>query len=357
MTITQEGNGSIKSIQILRAIAALGVVYVHCSAPRGGYKFPQTGSFGVDIFFIISGFIIAYMVSKNTDNFFIKRIIRIAPLYILATSLMALAVLIFSNLIYSTKVSFTGFLQSILFIPYKTEVRGGPILEVGWTLNLEMFFYLIMFLSIFFVKNKKYLTISCASMLIVLIIVLNIVKPDIYRLSFYQNGLFPEFIYGLALYHFYNFYNERFNADKFKAIKIAVFITTAVMSIAYLVASDIYDLRIFSNRNIYYGIPALTLTVSLLLLEKYIGNNRIVKFGLKLGDASYAMYLFHPFIILFLSRIIFQKIFGNNDNVILELVKLIFALSLTVFFSMLIYDFVDKPIQNYLRSWRKRTRR
>jgi peptidoglycan/LPS O-acetylase OafA/YrhL len=292
------------------------------------------------------------MVAKNTDMFFIKRIIRIAPLYIIATSLMTLAVLIFPNLIYSTTVSLAGFIQSILFIPYKTEIREHPILEVGWTLNFEMFFYLIMFLCILFVKNKKYLTILCASILIVLIIALNIVNSDIYPLSVYQNGLFPEFIYGMALYHCYDFYNKRFSADKFKAIKIAVFMSIAVMSIAYLVVSDIYGSRISSNRNIYYGIPALTLTASLLLLEKYIGNNRIIKLGLKLGDASYAIYLFHPFIILFLSRIVFPKIFGNNSIFILELVKLILALALTVFFTVLLYYFVDKPIQNYLRNLR-----
>jgi peptidoglycan/LPS O-acetylase OafA/YrhL len=357
VTITRDGkNDSIKSIQILRAIAALGVVYYHCTAPEGGYNFPQTGSFGVDIFFVISGFIIAYMVEKNTDRFFIKRIIRIAPLYIIATSLMMLAVLVFPNSINSTKVSLAGFIQSILFIPYKTELRDGPILAVGWTLNLEMFFYLIMFLCILFVKNKKYLTISCAFILIVLTIILNRVNSDTYLLRFYQNGLFPEFIYGMALYHCYAFYNKRFdatNAHKFKAVKLAVFMSTAVMSIAYLVVSDIYGSRIFSNRNIFYGIPALTLTASLLLLEKYIGNNRIVKLGLKLGDASYAVYLFHLFIIMFLSRIIFPRIFGNVDIFILELVKLILALALTVFFSMLLYDFVDKPIQNYLRSLRK----
>jgi peptidoglycan/LPS O-acetylase OafA/YrhL len=132
--------GSIVSIQLLRAIAALSVVYVHCTT-AGDYNFFSTGTFGVDIFFIISGFIIAYMVSKTTEDFLIKRIIRIVPLYFLATVAMALTVMFFPNHIRSTTISVSGFMKSILFIP-GPENRGQPILGQGWTLNYEMFFIL-----------------------------------------------------------------------------------------------------------------------------------------------------------------------------------------------------------------------
>jgi len=115
----------IKSIQILRAIAVLGVFYYHFAnaRERDGGVFPLFGSFGVDIFFIISGFIIGYMVSKTTEKFFIKRIIRILPLYIIVTSLVILSVLLFPQLVYATKIGFTEFIKSILFIPYKNEYR------------------------------------------------------------------------------------------------------------------------------------------------------------------------------------------------------------------------------------------
>jgi peptidoglycan/LPS O-acetylase OafA/YrhL len=64
-------SGNIISIQLLRAIAALSVVYFHCTT-AGDYNFFATGTFGVDIFFIISGFIIAYLVSKTTEGFLIS---------------------------------------------------------------------------------------------------------------------------------------------------------------------------------------------------------------------------------------------------------------------------------------------
>jgi peptidoglycan/LPS O-acetylase OafA/YrhL len=103
---------NIVSIQLLRAIAALSVVYVHCTT-AGDYNFPSTGAFGVDIFFIISGFIIAYAVSENTELFLVKRIVRIAPLYILATIVMTMTVAFLPNLIRSTTISFSGFIKSV----------------------------------------------------------------------------------------------------------------------------------------------------------------------------------------------------------------------------------------------------
>jgi peptidoglycan/LPS O-acetylase OafA/YrhL len=198
--------GNIISIQLLRAIAALSVVYVHCTT-AGDYNFFSTGAFGVDIFFIISGFIIAYMVSKPFENFLIKRIIRIVPLYFMATVTMTLTVIFFPYFIRSTTISMSGFIKSILFIP-GPENRGQPILGQGWTLNYEMFFYIIMFLCILFIKNKKYLTIACVSILALLTIVLHLTNSTNFIINYYKNGLFLEFIYGMILYHFYIFINK-----------------------------------------------------------------------------------------------------------------------------------------------------
>jgi peptidoglycan/LPS O-acetylase OafA/YrhL len=198
--------GNIISIQLLRAIAALSIVYLHCTT-AGNYKLFSTGAFGVDIFFIISGFIIAYMVSKNTENFLIKRIIRIVPLYFLATVAMTLTVMFFSGFLDNRTISISGFIKSILFIP-GPENSGLPILIQGWSLNYEMFFYVIMFLCILFVKNKKYLTIACISVLTSIIIVLHLINSTNFIINYYKNSLFLEFIYGMILYHVYIYINK-----------------------------------------------------------------------------------------------------------------------------------------------------
>jgi peptidoglycan/LPS O-acetylase OafA/YrhL len=246
-------------------------------------------------------------------------------------------------------VNVPDFLKSILFIPYKTEFCGQPILGVGWTLNFEMFFYLVMSLCILFVKNQKRLTAACAALLILFMATLAVWNPDSYALKVYQTGLFPEFIYGLALFHGYEWYRKRYGRIQ-SPLVAGLVLFTAFLCIAWLVASDIYGLRPF-NRNIYYGVPALLLAVSALLLEGNIRDSGMTRFFLKLGDASYAMYLFHPFSIFFLSRLVFPRIFGDASAFPLELAKLLLAMGLTVVFSLLIYEGIDKPIQKRLRGF------
>jgi peptidoglycan/LPS O-acetylase OafA/YrhL len=202
----------IISIQLLRAIAALSIVYGHCTV-LGDYHFPNAGLFGVDIFFVISGFIIAYSVTKNTDQFFVRRLARIVPLYVLATLAMTLTVILFPHQIRTatnTTVSVSRFIKSILFIPV-TENYGYPILGQGWTLNYEVFFYLIMSLCIMFVKNKKYLPVVCASVLVSVTALAYIGDFDNFFVNYYGKGPLPEFIYGIILYHCYSYLNKKIN--------------------------------------------------------------------------------------------------------------------------------------------------
>ncbi|WP_010254897.1 acyltransferase family protein [Treponema primitia] len=351
----------IKSIQLARAIAAVSVVYEHCTI-AGDYKFTKAGSFGVDIFFIISGFIITYIVLKTPADFFIKRVMRVVPLYIIATVLTTLTVLIFPSLIRKITVSLSGFIKSILFIPYK-ENRGIPILGQGWTLNYEMFFYVVMSLCILFVKNKKYLPIACGSILVLFLIITNTTGAgsNIYIIKYYRKGLFPEFIYGIALYYFYTYCvkriaNKAYEFNRKALIKIIMLIIIAAGSYIFLIYSNASGSHFSKNRNIYYGIPSLLLVTSLLLLEDYIGNNIVIKIFLKIGEASYVMYLFHYHIIAFFSRIVFPVVLGNHRVFTIELIKLIFAIVMTIVISIVLFEFVDKPIQNYLKKVLKRQR-
>src|SRR5208282_580963 len=71
----------IYNLHLLRVAAALAVVYCHI-ASKAGLDLPLAfGSFGVDIFFVVSGFIIAYIGTKSPQSFLLRRLIRIAPFY------------------------------------------------------------------------------------------------------------------------------------------------------------------------------------------------------------------------------------------------------------------------------------
>ena len=159
------------SIQTLRGIAALLVVFLHISFELssktngsiilGFYNLNSFGLLGVDIFFVISGFIIFWIHGNDFQKknafqiFFIKRLTRIVPLYWLFTIISALILLLIPELFTKGKeFEFTHFLTSLLFFPWYNSVGEiYPILAVGWTLNIEMYFYFVFALTLFLVNS------------------------------------------------------------------------------------------------------------------------------------------------------------------------------------------------------------
>jgi exopolysaccharide production protein ExoZ len=154
----------IRSIQYLRALAAMMVVWVHSLyvipdvAERLGAQYFLPNS-AVDIFFLISGFVMVVATTKKDMTpvgFFRLRLIRVVPLYWLATiAMVAIAIIVsvmsghsFKDMRYPP----AAIAKSLLFVPYEAiaGVPGSvwPIVQQGWTLNYEMFFYVLFALSL-----------------------------------------------------------------------------------------------------------------------------------------------------------------------------------------------------------------
>jgi len=345
---------TIVSIQLLRVVAALSVVYVHCADGIVCRSFRTTGRFGVDIFFVISGFVIAYVVSRGeggAGNFLIKRVIRIEPMYLFVTIIMTLTAVIFPGLIKNNEVSVSGFIKSILFIP-GPENGGSPVLDQGWTLNYEMLFYVVVFLCVLFAKNKRYLTISCALALVFIMAVLQFGNTDNFILNYYGPSMFLEFIYGIILYHLYTLFettNRRISVNRW--VKIIALASSAIFWYGFMIYCDMGDHYLSISRGIILGIPAAAVAGSVLFLEKEIRyDNKAIRFLAEIGEASYVMYLIHCLIITFFAKVVFEEASGTNCLFIYEIVKIIIVVIATITFSILVHRFIDMPIQRYLKS-------
>ena len=162
----------IYSIQVLRGFAALFVVLRHVlvdvekismqnSKIIDFYALINFGSIGVDIFFVISGFIMYYIHGNDflkpniSFKFLLRRLLRIIPLYWFLTSL-ALIMLYFFPQLFGGGKSFELFhaIASYLFIPWNNSIGlAFPILAPGWSLNYEMYFYLLFAILLFFPKR------------------------------------------------------------------------------------------------------------------------------------------------------------------------------------------------------------
>ncbi len=145
----------LDNIQLLRALAALSVVITHTLHETGAHEQTLNLGFGVDVFFVISGFIMAQTSLREFGmagaplRFFLRRLARVAPIYWLLTTLMLAGSLIAPSLLNVPTGGLGHIVASYLFIP---DARGAgemrPVLALGWTLNYEMFFYALFSLAL-----------------------------------------------------------------------------------------------------------------------------------------------------------------------------------------------------------------
>lgn len=127
----------LANLQLLRALAAIAVVVFHFGLmPPTSLQF-TAGAAGVDLFFVLSGFIIAYSSSRDARHFLARRLIRIIPAYWIATILAAL----FTLQAMAWHDASAWLIQSLFYLP---GPQGRPaLIFVAWTLVYELAFYVI----------------------------------------------------------------------------------------------------------------------------------------------------------------------------------------------------------------------
>jgi len=329
------------SLQMLRAIAAISVVYLHIVHPYPNL-FPIFGKFGVDIFFVISGFVMALVISKGQSSsiFAISRISRIIPLYWMLTILVFLLALIKPSLLASTHADVTHLILSLFFIPHFREFGTlHPILAVGWTLNYEMFFYFCTWISILFVR--RYYFFINISLIALTYFFLGIQADNKVLNTFFGNSYLFEFVLGMLCFKFYTL-------QFFNKLHKVILIALPIICCWFMAYSEVnlYDL----DRIFLYGIPSALLLLSLTSLESTseIKNNFISRGFSSIGDASYAIYLSHLYVVEGLRRVLLNSFhienFYTNGGVFL----VIFVVLVVGHF---IYIYIDKPISTKLKKY------
>ena len=158
MTQSSTPHKKLNLLQVYRGIAAVLVVMVHVTI-KSGERFNQVaflnlfgaGWSGVDYFFVLSGFIMVYVhrsaigKKEQLKSFLVKRAVRIYPIYwIITLTVLCLFLVIPGFASNNQDLSLGKVIASLLLIPQKDQ----PILEVGWTLIHEIYFYLLFSIAI-----------------------------------------------------------------------------------------------------------------------------------------------------------------------------------------------------------------
>ena len=209
MTIEAPGR-EVVAVQMLRAIAATMVMFVHVDHELIVLRLAPLGadwlSTGVDIFFVISGFIMWTSVERRGDmsagSFFKNRIIRIVPLYWFVTTIVALLALAMPQLMTTTRLQLGHLIASYGFLPARHPTTGmfWPLVIPGWSLNYEMLFYVIFTMAIAFSGRLRLLRFGLiAGMLLALLAIANLTKSQFDVMNFYANPILLEFVAGTVL--------------------------------------------------------------------------------------------------------------------------------------------------------------
>ena len=189
---------TLYGIQYLRVFAALAVVVFH-AAERTGGQF-QIGAAGVDVFFVISGFIMWVMSARRPVTpfrFVVDRIQRIAPSYWIVTVVMIFGAIV--GLFPNMRLTASHIVGSFLFIPVRSPSNGEiwPILVQGWTLNFEMFFYAIFAITLFLPRRFQ---LSFISGVFAILVATGLWLHPQSAISFtYTRPIIFEFVAGIAL--------------------------------------------------------------------------------------------------------------------------------------------------------------
>ncbi|HEX4423681.1 MAG TPA: acyltransferase [Kofleriaceae bacterium] len=333
------------NLHLLRVIAALGVVYFHTTSEAGLKLDWDVGSRGVDVFFVISGFIIAYIGTSKPEQFFRRRLIRVVPFYWAATLVVFALVTISPASFRTTTASVSHLIHSLLFIPHEQQGEMQPTLILGWSLNFEMFFYVLFALALRI--SQKWSPVLSVGWIVAFVIAIHTFAGNNAITSFYARPIVLEFCYGIGVFYLFSWASaNQARLTRIPGLKWMLIVLLAGNLIALNVFEEYY--RNTVPRFLVAGIPAFFIVASALLLEKLYGlttKNRLIYL---LGESSYIVYLVHPYIVFTVLRVAFKHASDWPAPAIVGL--LVFLLALTSAIAIAVHLWFEKPVMAYLRA-------
>jgi len=342
---------NLQLIQVLRGIASLLVMLFHAtknlSEIKGqsfAFDFFSFGGAGVDIFFVLSGFIITYTSFKAITHpnqalpFIRRRFIRIFPAYWIIIVLFVIVQLLLPAF-YKThfEFSFNNILSTLFLLPGHTMVNG-----VSWTLTYELFFYLLF--SLAFVIPKKKWTFSFFAVYAVVIIAVPLSGHNLEHgnewITLLTYPMNIEFLMGVIAAIIIPYIPPR--------TSLALIIGGAILFLAggifsnqgHFLLADTY------NRVVLFGLPSFLIICGLVRFE--LSRQLVVhNVFLLLGEASYSIYLLH--LPLLAAGIKLAARFNIENNLILHFL-LICIMVVICFGAVLFYKLIENPLLISLKN-------
>lgn len=339
----------IEPLQVLRGIAALLVFSKHSlyeidsiSPIDFNYGSYEYYTIGINIFFILSGFIMVYISrgqqgAAAAKHFIINRILRITPLYWFYSFAILIVAIFIPQVLGKAEFVPIEFLKSLLFIPYLNSAGDlQPILANGWSLNYEMYFYVVFALAL--LLPIRYGFWIMAVYFIASVITHVFYLPNGVITQFYGRPIVLEFLMGAALGYLF-VKNIRLPRFCFFIGWVFLFITLAMLLYTQTL-KEILPME-------YFKITASFLIICFLTLPKGSENAAMPKPLVKIGDFSYTLYLAHPFAIGATTQLILLM---NWQNTIHPWVIFAIIFAVTLVGSHIAYILIEKPLLSFTKG-------
>jgi len=348
-------NHKIINIQFLRAFAALLVVFYHTSQHYFAIGGEHTGNFfsfmsqigyaGVDIFFVISGYIMWYTTHhirglKKVLKFIYARLTRIYPLY---WSFFFLLILIYWG---KDKLLSLDLLESFFLT---TSSLGDMLLPVAWTLQYELYFYCF-FALLLFIPRQHQIKIIFITLLFIItlqfyaIITLHIYdKEHFYAVSRFYTFWVSPFLVEFLLGSFVAYYFEHHRIKYLTPIIIAILILGigALYYQSYMIEGTLEQGYFMPQRVLFFGTLSMFLIALIVELNKreiYI----LPKLALPLGNASYSLYLSHTILLYLLYKTGTRNTIENIG--VYQGFFMLIVISIIVTYSLFHYKYIESPL-------------
>jgi exopolysaccharide production protein ExoZ len=319
------------SIQALRGIAAFSVVLFHV-------HWTGIASFGVELFFVLSGFIICHAATKEPEGFLIKRVCRVVPLYWIATFAVFVAATVMPSLFETTQPTLANLARSLFFIPFtRPDGTVMPLLFLGWTLNYEALFYLIFAGSL--TLSRAAAPLIVAAVILALVASHPVLAPISEQLGFWTGPAMLDFLVGIAAYYGWTRLNPQI-----ARVPAPVAVMISLVALAALIAGFPHGLSSL--------VPVKAMLGGILLLAalRLDGWLKWPPVLLLLGDASYSLYLLHPYVVEFVDRRV-HPLGATDVGILWTLVVIGVAFGLAV----ISFRLVERPSNRLLRNYFSRS--
>lgn len=333
----------------MRAVAALGVCFGHALKEADQFQAPawlaglhqfEWGS-GVDLFFIISGFIMMASAGSTFGakgaslHFLERRIVRIVPPYWFFTTAMIAIALVAPRVLDTARFEILYAVKSYFFIPsfIPGTTNLKPILGLGWTLTYEMFFYTIFTVALLFGKRRGVLFIAAVFSILFAAARCHLLNAELN--AFFGDSVLFAFLLGILVW-------ESLNASK-----LSLRATLSLVGFALAGSVVGHAIGLGNERFIALGLPALAVFVLMYHLKP--DRFRVFAAGVAIGNASYALYLFHPFAIEATKQILIHLPFVNTSAVWFAPMFVAACIASALVGALIFHHAIELPLLHRLR--------